>query len=133
MKDYLQDYVTFHFDKDEDWTYDEEKEFSAQAKTAEATFLDLFREKPDFRTREEMKSYIETAIEDEEIEDAKLVLARFEEWCKELILDHSSHTESELIEADRAFELARLVGPFLSASASWNDKPSLWPIVRQVR
>lgn len=133
MKDYLQDYVTFHFERDEDWTYDEEKEFSAQAKTAEATFLDLFRGKPDFRSREEMKSYMKTVIQDDEIEDAKPILARFEEWCKELILGHSSQTESELIEADRAFELARLVGPFLSASASWSDKPSLWPIVRKVR
>ncbi|THW75242.1 hypothetical protein D6D19_04170 [Aureobasidium pullulans] len=131
MKDYLKDYVAYHSEKDEDWTYDEEKEFSAQAKTAEGTFLDLFRGRPNFTSREEMKAYIDTAYEDED-EDATAILAQFEEWCKELASDHAPYTGSELIEADRAFELGRLVGPFLSASASWSDKPSLWPIVRKV-
>ena len=79
-----------------------------------------------------MKAYIDTAYEDED-EDATAILAQFEEWCKELASDHAPYTGSELIEADRAFELGRLVGPFLSASASWSDKPSLWPIVRKVR
>lgn len=132
MKDYLQDYVTYHFEKDDDWTYDEEKEFSAQAKTAEATFLDLFRGRQDFTSREDMKSYIGLAYEDE-TQDAAPILAQFQEWCKELISEHTSHDQSDLIETDGAFELGKLVGPFLSASASWNNKPSLWPIVRQVR
>ncbi|KAH0275519.1 hypothetical protein KCU91_g4501, partial [Aureobasidium melanogenum] len=129
MKEHLQEYINYHFEKDDDWTYDEEKEFSAQAKTAEATFLDLFRGKPNFTSREEMKSQIQTV---HDLQDAKPILAQFEEWCKELMLEHSSCTELELIEAERAFELARLVSPFLSASASWSDRPSLWPIVRQV-
>lgn len=130
MKEHLEEYINYHFERDDDWTYDEEKEFSAQAKTAEATFLDLFRGKPNLTSREEMKSYIRMA---HEVQDAKSILAQFEEWCKELMLEHSCCTELELIEAERAFELARLISPFLSASASWSDKPSLWPIVRQVR
>jgi hypothetical protein len=132
MKEYLGDYATYHFDQDDDWTYEEEKEFCALAKTAEATFMDLFRGRKHFTSREEMRSYIQSAYEDE-IEDAGPLLAQCEEWCKELVSEHSSYTELELIEANGAFELGRLVGPFLSASASWSDKPSLWPIVRQVR
>ncbi|CAD0112760.1 unnamed protein product [Aureobasidium uvarum] len=132
MKDYLQEYVNYHFEKDDDWTYEEDKEFSDLAKTAEDTFLDLFRGKLNFTSREDMKSYIQAAYE-HDTQDASLILAQFEEWCKALVAGHSSYLESGLIEADRAFDLARLVGPFLSASASWSDRPSLWPIVRQVR
>jgi hypothetical protein len=127
MMYYLKEYCAYHFEKDKDWTYEEEKEFSAQAKTAEATFLDLFRGKSDFTSRAEMKSYIQS---EHKTKDCGPILAQFEEWCKELISDYAV---TELIEASGAFELGRLVGPFLSASASWSEKPSLWPIVHQVR
>lgn len=129
LKDHLNEYTHFHFQKDPDWTFEEKKEHYAQAQTAEGTFLDLFPGKPSFNNRIELESYMRTAHEN----DAGLeVSAQMEMWCDELIAAHAS-SSILVVETDRAFQLRRALSPFLSSSNSSNREPRLWPLVFKVR
>lgn len=126
---HLREYAHFHFEKDPDWTFDEKKEYRAQAQTAEGTFLDLFRGKPSFNNRTELKSYIRTAHEND---SGEMISTQMEAWCNELIAAHAS-SQLVFIEADRAIRLRGALNPFLSSSNSSSREPCLWPLVFKVR
>ncbi|KAG9638433.1 hypothetical protein KCU95_g8610, partial [Aureobasidium melanogenum] len=125
---HLREYAHFHFEKDPDWTFDEKKEYRAQAQTAEGTFLDLFRGKPSFNNRTELKSYIRTAHEND---SGEMISTQMEAWCNELIAAHAS-SQLVFIEADRAIRLRGALNPFLSSSNSSSREPCLWPLVFKV-
>ncbi|KAG9518018.1 hypothetical protein KCU93_g8524, partial [Aureobasidium melanogenum] len=129
LKDHLRDYAFFNFEEDRDWTFEETKEYRAQAQTAEDTFLDLFRGKPSFKNREELESHIRTVHESGT--EATFV-AQLEVWCNELIAAHASSLHMGMIETDQAFRLRRALGPVLSSGNSSNDEPRLWPLVLKV-
>ncbi|KAG9835549.1 hypothetical protein KCU98_g13856, partial [Aureobasidium melanogenum] len=130
LKDHLRDYAFFNFEKDEDWTFEETKEYRAQAQTAEDTFLDLFHGKPFFNNREELGSHIRTVHESG---TEAMFVAQLEVWCNELIAAHASSLHLGMIETDRAFQLRRALSPVLSSGNSSNDEPRLWPLVLKVR
>jgi hypothetical protein len=128
LKDHLREYAYYHFEETSDWTPEERKEHRDQAQTAEATFLDLFRGKPSFNNREELKSYIRTAHENE---TGMEVSAQMDMWCDELIAAHAS-ASLLVIETDQAFRLRRALSPFLSSSNVSSREPRLWPLVFKV-
>jgi hypothetical protein len=128
LKDHLREYAYYHFESTSDWTFDEEKEYRAQAQTAEVTFLDLFRDKPSFNNGEELKSLIRTAHENDTGMD---VSAKMDIWCDQLIAAHTS-SSFMVVETDQAFQLRRALKPFLSSSKSSSREPRLWPLVFKV-
>jgi len=131
LKDHLKEYAHYHFDDNNksNWTFDEEKEYLAQAQTAEITFLDLFRGRPFFNNRAELHSHIGTAHRN----DTGLEMStQMEMWCDELIAAHASSSHS-VVETDRAFQLRKALRPFLSSSNSSSREPRLWPLVIKVR
>lgn len=130
LKDHLREYAYFHFEKDQDWTFEETKEYRAQAQTAEDTFLDLFCGKPSFNNREELESYIRTVHESG---TGATFIAQLEVWCEELIAAHAASLHLGMIETDRAFQLRRALSPVLSSGSSSNREPRLWPLVLKVR
>ncbi|KAG9698657.1 hypothetical protein KCU95_g2420, partial [Aureobasidium melanogenum] len=129
LKDHLRDYTFFNFEKDQDWTFEETKEYRAQAQTAEDTFLDLFRGKAFFNNREELESHIR-AVHESGTE--AMFVAQLEVWCNELIAAHASSLHLGMIEADRAFRLRRSLNHVLSSGTSSDNEPRLWPLVLKV-
>ncbi|KAK6001507.1 hypothetical protein QM012_002838 [Aureobasidium pullulans] len=129
LQDHLRGYAYFYFEKDNDWTPDEKMEYHAQAQTAEGTFLDLFRGKPSFKNRKELKAYIRSAYDNDA---GAVVVAQMETWAEELITAHASSSQLRVIQSDRAFRLRRLLSPFLSSSNSARRQPRLWPLVSKV-
>jgi hypothetical protein len=129
LKDHLEEYAYYYFVEDPNWTHEEEKEYYAQAQTAECMFLDLFRGKPSFNNPTELISYIRTAHENANEDE---VLAQMEVWCDELITAHASSSYL-VVETDRAFQLRGALTPFLSSSSLSSQEPCLWPLVFKVR
>lgn len=129
LQDHLREYAYFHFEK-ERWSPEDFKEYHDLAKTAEGTFLDLFRGKPSFNNRKELKAYIRASHQNG---TGAAVVAQLETWSEELIAAHASSSQLRLIEADRAFRLRRLLNPFLSSRNSSRLEPRLWPLVFKVR
>jgi hypothetical protein len=129
LKDHIEEFLYWHFEKDPDWTDVEKKEHRAEAKTAEDTFLDLFRGKPSFNNRKELESFMRTAHKNDTSAE---VAAQMEVWCDELIATHAS-SSLLVAESDRAFQLRRALGPFLSSSDSSSREPRLWPLVFKAR
>lgn len=128
LKDHLNEYTYYHFRKDPNWTFEEKKEYYAQAQTAEGTFLDLFRGKPSFNNRTELKSYIATAHEN----DTGLeISAQMDMWCDELIAAHAS-SSLLVVETERAIPLRRALRPFLTSSKASDREARLWPLVFKV-
>jgi hypothetical protein len=130
LREHLKQYFNFHFESDEDWSFEEERDFCAEAKTAESTFSDLFRGRPSFNSHDEIDNFMRAVHKDNTLD---ATVATFEKWCDELTSEHTLCAQTEMIQADSAFQLTKVLGPFLSSSASWNDKPSLWPVVHKVR
>lgn len=128
LTEHLRDYMHFNFEKQKDWTSDEKRYFSLQAKTAEDTFLNLFRGKPSFGTRAEIKIILQSVFEGENMTS---LITQLEVWCEQLISDHNT-TTSAVIENDRAFKLNKTLAPFLTSSATKRSEPSLWPVVHKV-
>jgi len=125
----LEEYLDYHFDEDAIRTRVEAKEDYAEAQTAECTFLDLFRGKPSFNERAELKAYMRI-VYDQKIKDE--VSAQMELWCDELIAGHASVSNLG-IESDTASPLQEALSPFLSSSDSSSREPRLWPLVSKVR
>ncbi|CAD0093892.1 unnamed protein product [Aureobasidium vineae] len=130
LNDHLREYAYYHFEKDPDWTFEEEKEYRAWAQTAEGTFLDLFRGRPFFNNRTELKSYMYTAYKNG---TGVEISNDMETWSNELIAAQTSSLQLAVIETDWALRLRRALSPFLSASNSSTREPCLWPLVFKVR
>lgn len=128
LTEHLHDYMRFNFEDQTDWTPEENRDFSLKARTAEDTFLNLFRGKPSFGTRAEMKRHLESVFEDDNIAST---ITQYEVWCEQLISDHNT-TTSALIEDNNAFQLNKTLAPFLAPSATKRSGPSLWPVVHKV-
>ncbi|THY52549.1 hypothetical protein D6C90_08230 [Aureobasidium pullulans] len=129
LKEHLGQYINYHFCNEEEWSFEEERDYRNEAKSAEGTFSDLFRGRPQFTGSEVIESYMKAVFDNDTM---AATVTQFEKWCDELASDHALCAQTELIEADTAFQLSKVLSPFLSSSASWNDKPSLWPIVHKV-
>lgn len=130
LRAHIKELIFYNFEEDEDWTHEEKKGYRAASKTAESTFLALFRGKPSFETNEEMLKYMKVVHREKSI---AATLLQFKTWCKELVFEHASRTSSEMITVESAFQLHKALSPILSSSASWSQKPSLWPLVHKVR
>lgn len=129
LKDHLEEYSYFHFQKDPDWTFQELKEHYAEAQTAECTFLDLFRGKPSFDSRAELNSYLRKAFKNDTQDK---VSAQMELWCDEFIAAHCSSSHL-FVETDRAFHLGGALRRFLCSSNLSSRESRLWPLVSKVR
>ncbi|THW49108.1 hypothetical protein D6D21_02616 [Aureobasidium pullulans] len=129
LRAHIKELIFYNFEEEEDWTHEEKKGYRAASKTAESTFLALFRGKPSFETNEEMLKYMKVVHREKSI---AATLLQFKTWCKELVFEHASRTSSEMITVESAFQLHKALSPILSSSASWSQKPSLWPLVHKV-
>ena len=127
----LQEYYTWVFEKQTEWTEDDKQEHKRLSKTALSTFCALFCDQTEFESSGAGAEFLHSAYDDGEQDD---VLDTLVGWCEDLLeeknADEADH--NEYLDADSQKKLLEQLEPLVS-STPCNNKTTFWPLVRKVR
>lgn len=132
LREHLECYKVFHFEKDSSWSQKEKSEHQIWATTSMDTFYALFCDQEEFSSPGAATRYLRAQYNDDAWDG---VIDQFLEWCNDMLEEKEVDDDGcvDVIEADTTRDLRQSLDGLLSTSAAQRGQPSLWPLVKKVR
>jgi hypothetical protein len=130
LEEQVSNYKQWHFEKDDDWSDEEEYDYQALAETAEKILRTLFCDQYEF----ESPGMVEETLRSDHESPMSDLLDQLQSWCEDLLPKTRDTGELSRLAfgASTSRELSQLIDPHIFERSTF-EEPSLWPLVDHVR